>query len=164
MTYTRNLQLLGFDFHIVSDGAAITRLERGTAEETELCPVIETALHQLREYEAGTRRDFDLPMAPTGTEFQLSVWETLRTIPYGETRSYGDIAAQIGKPKATRAVGGACNKNHILLLIPCHRVIGKNGSLTGFGAGLDMKEVLLTHEAPSPFVMLSEAKRSRNIS
>lgn len=146
MTYTKNLTLLGFDFHIVSDGTAITRLERGSAAETEACPVIEAAIAQLGEYAAGARRDFTLPVKPMGTDFQQSVWAALQTIPYGQTRTYGDIAAQIGRPKATRAVGGACNKNHILLLIPCHRVIGKNGSLTGFGAGLDLKEVLLKHE------------------
>ena len=137
---------MGFDFHLVSDGKSIIRLERGTIPETLSCPVIETAISQLQEYAAGTRTEFDLPIAPTGTDFQLAVWQALREIPYGETRSYGEIAARIGNPKASRGVGGACNKNRILLLIPCHRVIGKNGSLTGFGAGLDLKDALLNLE------------------
>ena len=143
MNYAQNFRLMGFDLHLVSDGNAIIRLERGHIPETRSCPIIDAAICQLREYAAGTRTDFDLPVAPTGTEFQQAVWQALQEIPYGETRSYGEIAAQIGRPKAARGVGGACNKNHILLLIPCHRVIGKNGSLTGFGAGLDLKEALL---------------------
>ena len=146
MRYTRNLRLMGFTFHIVSDGTAITRLERGTAPESDTCPVIDAAITQLTEYAAGSRTEFDLPVKPVGTDFQQAVWAALQTIPYGETRTYGEIAAQIGRPKAVRAVGGACNKNRILLLIPCHRVIGKNGSLTGFGAGPDMKAELLNLE------------------
>ena len=84
----------------------------------------------------------------TGTKFQLRVWNELRRITYGETRSYKDIARAVGNPKACRAVGGANNKNHILILIPCHRVIGKNGSLVGFGGGVDVKKYLLELEQP----------------
>ena len=150
MSCAKNFRLMGFDFHLVSDDKSIIRLERGTIPETLSCPVIEAAISQLQEYAAGTRTEFDLPIAPTGTDFQLAVWQALREIPYGETRSYGEIAARIGNPKASRGVGSACNKNRILLLIPCHRVIGKNGSLTGFGAGLDLKDTLLNLEKREP--------------
>lgn len=144
--YLKNITLPFGSFHIVSDGTAITALYTGARPETESCPVLEEAARQLTEYADGTRQAFDLPAAPEGTAFQQAVWAALQTIPYGETRTYGDIALQIGNPKATRAVGMACNRNPILMIIPCHRVIGKNGSLTGFGAGLDLKEILLNLE------------------
>ena len=111
--------------------------------ETEL---IRRTYTQLCEYFEGQRREFDIPINPQGTEFQQKVWAALRTIPYGETRSYGEIAEQIGNPKACRAVGGANNKNPILIITPCHRVIGADGSLVGFGAGLDVKKVLIELE------------------
>lgn len=101
---------------------------------------------QLAEYFAGERRDFDLQLAPQGTKFQSKVWSALREIPYGETRSYGEIAAAIGKPKASRAVGTANNRNPIAVIVPCHRVIGANGSLVGYGGGLDRKTMLLSLE------------------
>lgn len=109
-------------------------------------PVLKEARRQLSEYFLKQRKEFDLPLAPQGTEFQKKVWEALCTIPYGETRSYGEIARQIGNSKASRAVGGANNKNHIMIVIPCHRVIGANGALVGFGGGLDVKEYLLELE------------------
>jgi len=109
-------------------------------------PLIKTAAAQLAEYFAGKRAKFDLPLAPAGTEFQRSVWRALQTIPYGKTRSYGEIAAQIGNPKAFRAVGLANNRNPIVIIIPCHRVIGHDGSLVGFGGGLDVKQYLLDLE------------------
>ncbi len=102
---------------------------------------------ELQEYFAGKRKSFDLPLHPPGTEFQKQVWEALQKIPYGETRTYGEVAQAIGRPKACRAVGGANNKNPIMLFIPCHRVIGSDGSLTGFAGGLDMKRRLLEMEA-----------------
>lgn len=108
--------------------------------------VLETAGTQLMEYFQGKRKDFSLPLSPQGTEFQKRVWEALRSIPYGQTRSYGEIAAQIGKPKACRAVGGANNKNPIMIFIPCHRVIGADGSLVGFGGGLPAKRYMLDLE------------------
>jgi methylated-DNA-[protein]-cysteine S-methyltransferase len=98
---------------------------------------------ELDEYFAGERREFTTPLAPEGTPFQLKVWEALRTIPYGTTTSYGEIAAQVGKPTASRAVGAANGKNPIAVIVPCHRVIGANGSLTGYGGGLERKELLL---------------------
>ena len=102
---------------------------------------------QLLEYLAGKRREFDLPLAPKGTEFYRSVWRALEEIPYGETRSYRDIAQAVGRPKAVRAVGQANHNNPIPIIIPCHRVVGANGSLTGYGGGLDLKERLLRLEA-----------------
>lgn len=101
---------------------------------------------QLTEYERGARKVFDLPLHLVGTEFQKQVWNALLEIPYGETRTYQEIAIRIGKPKAVRAVGGACNRNPIGIIVPCHRVIGKNGSLTGYAGGLSYKELLLNHE------------------
>ncbi len=101
---------------------------------------------QLTEYFAGEREDFDLPLEMCGTVFQLEVWSALRRIPYGEVRSYAEIARAIGRPKAVRAVGAANGANPIPIIVPCHRVIGSNGSLTGFGGGLDVKRRLLDLE------------------
>lgn len=101
---------------------------------------------QLDEYFAGRRTEFDLELAPEGTEFQRAVWKALLTIPYGETRSYAQIASQIGRPAACRAVGAANGRNPIAIVVPCHRVIGSNGELTGFGGGLPMKRQLLELE------------------
>ena len=106
-----------------------------------------TVRQQLNEYFAGERKDFDLPLQVTGTEFQVQVLEELQTIPYGETTSYGDIATRIGRPKAVRAVGAANGRNPLPIVIPCHRVIGSSGDLTGFGGGLNLKEALLRLEA-----------------
>ncbi len=105
------------------------------------------AREQLLEYFAGDRKNFDLPLQLTGTEFQLNVLKELQQIPYGETTSYADIAERIGKPKAVRAVGAANGRNPIPIIVPCHRVIGSNGDLTGFGGGLETKEALLRLEA-----------------
>ena len=105
------------------------------------------ARKQLLEYFAGDRKEFDLPLHLSGTEFQLQVLEELQRIPYGETTSYGDIAERIGRPKATRAVGAANGRNPIPIIVPCHRVIGSSGNLTGFAGGLDLKEALLRLEA-----------------
>lgn len=101
---------------------------------------------QLAAYFEGELTDFDVPLAPQGTPFQLLVWEALRTIPYGETRSYGELAAQIGRAGASRAVGLANGRNPIGIVVPCHRVIGANGSLTGYGGGLPTKRALLDLE------------------
>ena len=103
-------------------------------------------IQQLEEYFAGTRRSFDLKLAPVGTAFQRKVWSTLGTIPYGETRSYADVAALTGNPKACRAVGNANNKNPISVIIPCHRVIAADGTLGGYGGGEKFKMMLLNHE------------------
>lgn len=109
-------------------------------------PLLLQAERELEEYLAGERWAFSLPIAPRGTPFQLQVWQALREIPYGETRTYGDIAARIGKSRAGRAVGMANHRNPLLIFIPCHRVIGASGQLTGFAAGISVKEELLKLE------------------
>ncbi|WP_312112946.1 methylated-DNA--[protein]-cysteine S-methyltransferase [Brevibacillus reuszeri] len=106
----------------------------------------ETAKMQINEYFAGERQTFDLPIVLYGTPFQKTVWNELKNIPYGETRSYKDIALAIGASKAVRAIGGANNRNPIPIIIPCHRVIGSNGAMVGYGGGLSIKEHLLTLE------------------
>jgi len=109
--------------------------------------VLVRAAAQLAEYFAGTRRVFELPLAPPGTAFQSQVWRALLKIPFGDTRSYGQLARTIRRPSASRAVGAANGSNPIAIIVPCHRVIGSSGSLTGYGGGLDMKRWLLAHEA-----------------
>lgn len=108
--------------------------------------ILKKTSQQLQEYFAGKRKVFELPLAPKGTEFQQKVWQALKEIPFGETRSYGEIAKRIGQPKASRAVGGANNKNPLPIFIPCHRVIGANGKLVGYAGGLEVKKTLLNVE------------------
>jgi len=119
---------------------------KGGCEKSET-PLIKETAKQLDEYFNGKRRVFDLPLVLHGTDFQLKVWEALKTIPYGETRSYGEIAAITKNPKACRAVGMANNRNPIAVIIPCHRVIGKDGSMTGYAGGLELKRRLLEMES-----------------
>ncbi|MCF0220783.1 MAG: methylated-DNA--[protein]-cysteine S-methyltransferase [Fibrobacter sp.] len=114
------------------------------------------AVQQLNEYLAGRRKKFTIPYKLYGTDFQVKVWEALKGIPFGETKSYKDIADSIGSPKAVRAVGGALHFNPIPLILPCHRVIGKAGALVGFGLGLEMKRRLLVIEGAIPQEMLLE--------
>jgi len=125
--------------------AAADEVPVGTA------PVLDALAEQLAEYFAGERREFDLPLAPRGTPFQLRAWEALRTIPYGQTRSYGEQAAMLGGPDAgwtlARAVGLANNRNPISIVVPCHRVVGADGSLVGYGGGLEAKRFLLDLES-----------------
>ena len=132
---------------VEEDGAllAITthRTCEGIKQET---PLINEAYRQLSEYLLGERKSFDLPLNPRGTVFQQQVWKALCDIPYGETRSYKQIAEAIGNPKAVRAVGMANNRNPLLIVVPCHRVIGANGKLVGYGAGIEKKEFLLKLE------------------
>jgi methylated-DNA-[protein]-cysteine S-methyltransferase len=141
---------------IAGDGAAIHHIRfprNGKPEpperdwEQSSRGVLAEAVKQLRQYFAGKRTDFDLPLAADGTAFQRGVWRRLQEIPYGETISYGELARRIGNPKASRAVGAANGQNPIPIVIPCHRVIGANGKLTGFGGGLPIKEKLLALEA-----------------
>ncbi|MDX2236965.1 MAG: methylated-DNA--[protein]-cysteine S-methyltransferase [Hyphomonadaceae bacterium] len=106
-------------------------------------PVFDATRRQLDAYFAGRRRSFDLPLGPHGAPFQTRVWRALMDIPFGETTTYGAIAAKLGAPQAARAVGGAVGRNPIGIIVPCHRVIGADGSLTGFGGGLERKEKLL---------------------
>jgi len=131
------------------EGEQITALRFGRVENApEQCEnkLLLTAKRQLEEYFRGERISFDLPLSPKGTPFQKDVWNALLTIPYGKTASYSDIAMQIGRPKACRAVGMANHVNPLPIFIPCHRVVGKNNSLTGYAGGLDMKTFLLALE------------------
>lgn len=109
--------------------------------------LIKKAYGQIAGYLSGIRKEFDLPLIIEGTEFQETVWRELQRIPYGETRTYGEVAEAVGKPKAVRAVGAANNRNRLPVIIPCHRVVGANGSLTGYSGGLDAKRKLLELEA-----------------
>ena len=114
-------------------------------------PILLEAERQLKEYFAGTRNEFNLPLEPAGTEFQKKVWQALREIPFGQTRSYLDLAKSIGSAKAVRAVGAANGKNPLSIVVPCHRVLGGDGALTGFAGGLEVKARLLAHEGCGRF-------------
>ena len=141
---------------LTSDGAALTGLymvehrhgpEVGAdwVERPQALPFVQT-IRQLDAYFGGTLTEFDLPLAPEGTEFQRKVWRELRNIGFGETLSYGELARRIGSPNASRAVGLANGRNPLSIVVPCHRVIGANGKLTGYGGGIDRKATLLDHE------------------
>lgn len=136
---------------IAENGTAITDLyfnEKVLPSDVEIkeTDLLKEAGQQLQDYLSGKRKEFELPLAPKGTNFQQTVWKALQEIPFGETHSYGEIAKSIGQPTAARAVGMANNKNPILIFIPCHRVIGANGSLVGYAGGLKVKEYLLAME------------------
>jgi methylated-DNA-[protein]-cysteine S-methyltransferase len=150
---------------VVDGGGAVKRLHFGRLAASEMIPddaAIAEARIQIEEYFAGDRRDFDLDLAPDGTEFQRAVWSGLRTIPFGQTMSYGALAARVGYPGAFRAVGAANGANPIALIIPCHRVIGGDGRLTGFGGGIPIKAALLAHEgALSPDLAINADRRTR---
>lgn len=122
------------------------RVRLGPLQHDDRCPVLIETAHQLSEYFAGKRQRFDLALAFTGTAFQRQVWDALLSIPFGETRTYGQIAQQIGNPSAVRAVGAANGRNPISIIAPCHRVIGASGGLTGFAGGLAAKQLLLALE------------------
>jgi len=124
----------------------LDRVKFPDLENNDSNHVLKSAVKQLKAYFSGTRREFDIPLRPVGTVFQEEVWLALRSISYGETVSYSDIAKQVGRPKAVRAVGAAIGKNPLSIMIPCHRVIGANGKLIGFGGGLSTKEFLLNLE------------------
>ena len=156
-----------------SDGEALSGLfmaphspGEGWRREDDL-PVLALAKKQLAEYFQGERREFELPLTPRGTPFQKRVWEELSRIPYGETVSYGEIARRVGDAKACRAVGLANGRNPISIVVPCHRVIGASGKLTGYGGGLDRKRFLLQFEAsvlahgPGPLVLQPAAAPAR---
>jgi methylated-DNA-[protein]-cysteine S-methyltransferase len=141
---------------LVSDGRSLMGLymmsekhsfmsQSNWVEDDSVAPFGE-AKEQLSAYFAGTLTEFDLPLQMQGTPFQQSVWEALKTIPYGTTVSYGELAQQLGQPKASRAVGLANGRNPISIVVPCHRVIGGNGKLTGYGGGVERKQWLLNHE------------------
>jgi methylated-DNA-[protein]-cysteine S-methyltransferase len=122
------------------------RVPLAVAEEAPDHPVLQEAERQLAEYFAGRRTEFDLPLDPSGTPFQQKVWSALRRIPFGETRTYAEVATQIGHPGAARAVGAASGRNPLSIVAPCHRVIGTRGALTGFAGGLEVKARLLAFE------------------
>lgn len=132
---------------IVCNETAVVRLERvvGVEKHSDF-PLLLRVQQELDEYFLGKRKDFTFPIELHGTPFQCSVWYELRKIPYGQVSTYGEIAKRIGRPKASRAVGSACNKNKLLLVVPCHRVVGATGSLVGFALGLDVKQTLLSLE------------------
>lgn len=132
---------------LVESDAALIRIEFGEhGQANGSTPLMREAIRQLQTYFDGELRAFSLPLRPVGTPFQQRVWQALMDIPYGETRSYADIAVQVGCPKGTRAVGMANHRNPLPIVIPCHRVIGKNGTLTGYAGGLAIKEALLALE------------------
>ena len=118
----------------------------GDSAESDTHPVLAAATAQLEEYFAGRRQEFDIPLDLTGTEFQRAAWSALASVPFGETRSYRQQAEAIGRPKAVRAIGAANGKNPVPIVLPCHRIVGSDGSLTGYGGGLPIKVYLLNHE------------------
>jgi methylated-DNA-[protein]-cysteine S-methyltransferase len=127
-----------------------TTAKPATQETRKAREHVALAMRQLKEYFAGQRRDFDLPLDLRGTAHQQKVWQGLLEIPFGATLTYGELARRIGSPDAARAVGAACGANPVWLVVPCHRAIGSNGSLTGYGGGLWRKEYLLKHEGALP--------------
>jgi len=147
------------DLMLISDGKALTGLymnnEKHLGRRAMAIPDKKMLKHpreQLQAYLAGELREFELPLAAEGTPFQQRVWRALCDIPYGETISYGELARRIGQPKAARAVGLANGQNPISIVVPCHRVIGANGALTGYGGGLDRKRWLLAHESKGSLI------------
>ena len=135
---------------LTAEGQALTRVFFGPpsppANTAEPGEIFQRAFRQLAEYFAGLRRSFHLPLAPVGTEFQHRIWAALKDIPYGQTISYGTLAARVDAPRAFRAAGQACRRNPLAIIIPCHRVIGGGGRLTGFAGGLPIKDFLLRLE------------------
>lgn len=148
MTYQNQIHTpIGVITLAANEQGELTHLAMAEAEFGSPAPErFDEAVRQINEYFEGCRQTFDLPLAPKGTPFQQRIWEILIRIPFGETRSYGQLAREIGNPNASRAVGSANGANPIALIIPCHRVIGTNGSLTGFAYGTSLKKLLLEHE------------------
>lgn len=132
------------------DGLSVVSILNDNEPITDVIPeVLEDAVYQLNEYFEGKRNEFDLQLNPTGTDFQKKVWEALLKIPYGKTCSYLELSKTLGDPKAIRAVAAANGKNPLWIIVPCHRVIGSDGSLTGYAGGLHRKKWLLEHESPA---------------
>ncbi len=138
------------NIEIVADSDSVVELsftdEKGTDLAADAPEILKEALKQIEEYFQGSRRSFTLKLNAQGTEFQKKVWQQLTQVPYGKTAGYGDIALAVGNHKASRAVGGANNKNRIAIVIPCHRIVGADGSMTGYAGGIWRKEWLLQHE------------------
>lgn len=137
---------LGIRFVMFSNDAHPKPVEQTHISDTDIHDSVNDAVTQLEEYFAGLRCDFSLPLDLHGTEFQVAAWRALADIPYGHTASYGQQAASIGRPKAVRAIGGANGRNPVAIVLPCHRIVGADGSLTGFGGGIAVKKWLLDHE------------------
>ena len=140
-----------FTLTVTEQDGAVVSARFAADNDSELCcaddtPLLRQAEQELLCYASGTLTRFTVPLSPAGTAFMKSVWAQLQDIPYGLTRTYGEVATLCGNPRAARAVGSACNRNPIAVLIPCHRVVGSNGALTGFAAGLDTKDRLLRLE------------------
>lgn len=158
-TWTRTIASPVGPLDVVTDGAAIVAIAfDGGGATTGDVPqparrCLDVACEQLAQWFAGGRTTFDLPLAPAGTPFQRKVWEALLAIPYGATASYAEIARRIGQPTAMRAVGAANGRNPIAIVIPCHRVIGADGTLTGYGGGISRKQTLLELEARHVFAL-----------
>lgn len=135
---------------LTADDNNLLRIDFGAQRQTnaieKITPILNLAAQQLEEYFHGLRRDFTIPLKANGTQFQQQVWQALTYIPYGMTHTYKELAETIGKPKASRAVGSACNRNPLPIIIPCHRVIGSSGNLTGYAGGLELKAMLLNIE------------------
>ncbi|MDD4312333.1 MAG: methylated-DNA--[protein]-cysteine S-methyltransferase [Eubacteriales bacterium] len=142
------LTIMAIDDVVCSIGLAKPE-EKVDRESRADHPLLNQAAQELREYFAGARTQFTFPMQAEGTAFQQDVWDALKRIPFGKTMSYGEIAAQIGNPKAARAVGMACNRNPIMIAVPCHRVVGAKGALVGYAYGTGMKHFLLDLEQPN---------------
>lgn len=158
------VEFLDGDGHSVRDLAwSVARLEQDAGEPAEHDPALAAeAIRQLREYFAGERTEFSLPLAPRGTAFQQRVWRALRELPPGTTTSYAELARRIGVPSATRAVAGACAANVLAVAIPCHRVVRTDGALSGYRWGVERKRRLLEREAAAPVVAPASGRRSRH--
>lgn len=154
MRYGHYIDTMIGRLYLAEENDCLVRLDGGKADDADILqctPLLEKAEQQLQEYFSRGRQYFTLPVHMQGTDFQKKVWKALLRIPYGETRTYGEIARIIGSSGGARAVGGACNRNPIMILVPCHRVIGAGGKLVGFGGGLGMKEDLLSLEGVEAF-------------
>lgn len=148
--HTMTLQSPIGPLKLTEENGKLTGLSFGAADQETPTPFLRQCARELAEYFGGSRTEFTLPLSPAGTDFQKRVWKELNRIPYGETKTYGEIAAAIGSPKAARAVGMACNRNPIAVIVPCHRVVGSGGSLVGYAGGLSIKEQLLSLEQKHP--------------
>lgn len=158
MVYGQYLDTFIGRIYVAVENGGVVRLAKEEAESGDIVVeetgesmeeplvLLRRAVTEIREYLDGKRTDFDVPVKASGTPFQKRVWDALCRIPYGETRTYGEIARAVGSPRGARAVGMACGQNPVMILIPCHRVIGSTGKLVGFGGGLPMKESLLNLE------------------
>lgn len=156
MSFVKNIDTPVGPMGLAEEDGALVAVHFGELEGDETStPLLERAAEQLGEYFRGERKDFELPLSASGTDFQRSVWKALTEIPFGETQNYLDVAKRIGNTKAVRAVGRANGQNPLAIVVPCHRVIGANGALTGFGGGMEAKRWLLDHEFENRYKKLA---------